>query len=82
MPLKILYHIFFGGARESEEKMTDKNTVPRMRTIKQAAAETGVPEYFVRRLVKDKKIVHVYAGSKALVNLDRFIEFLNGGQVE
>lgn len=54
-------------------------TPPRMRTIRQTAAETGVPEYFVRRLVKEGKIIHVYAGSKALVNLERFIEFLNGG---
>lgn len=50
-----------------------------MRTIRQTAAETGVPEYFVRRLVKENKIIYVNAGSKALVNLDRFIDYLNNG---
>ena len=53
-------------------------SLPRMRTIKQTAAELGLPEYFVRTLVKTDQIAYVKAGRKVLINLDRFIEYLNG----
>lgn len=56
------------------------NNVPRMRTIKQTAQETGLAEYFVRQLVKQNKIKYIMAGRKALINLDLFIEYLNGGK--
>ena len=56
-----------------------KISPPRMRTIRQAARETGFPENAIRRLVKEDAIVYVRCGSKVLVNLDRFIEFLNEG---
>lgn len=52
--------------------------LPRMRTIRETARLTGFPEHAVRQLVKENKIVYVKAGNKALVNLDRFIDFLNG----
>lgn len=52
--------------------------VPRMRTIKQTATELGLPEYFVRSLVKTEQITYVKAGRKVLINLDKFIEYLNG----
>lgn len=66
------------------QKMNETNIrpLPRMRTIKQTAAETGVAEYFVRRLVKQDKIKYVQAGRKVLINLDLFIDFLNGGEQE
>lgn len=56
------------------------SNVPRMRTIRQIAAETGFPEHAIRQLVREKKIVFVRCGSKALINLDRFIDFLNSGE--
>lgn len=52
---------------------------PRMRTIRQTARETGFPEHALRVLVKENKITHVMCGSKALINLDRFLDFLNEG---
>ena len=52
--------------------------MPRMRTIKQTAAELGLPEYFIRSLVKTGQITYVKAGRKVPINLDRFIEYLNG----
>ena len=55
--------------------------LPRMRTIKAAAAETGLAEYFVRRLVKEGKVRYVKAGKKFLVNLDSLISYLNEGEV-
>mgnify|MGYP007070124716 CR=1 FL=1 len=54
--------------------------LPKMRTIRETAELFGVPEYFVRQLVKENKIVYVRAGCKALVNIDRFADFLNGGE--
>jgi len=50
---------------------------PRMRTIAETARETGLAQNFVRRLCLSGQIVFVRAGAKYLVNLDRFIEFLN-----
>lgn len=54
--------------------------VPRMRTINETAKETGFPTYAIRQLVKARKIVFVQCGNKVLVNLDRFIEYLNSGE--
>lgn len=54
--------------------------LPRMRTIKQTAEETGLHEYFIRQLVKQDKIKYVKAGRKVLVNLDKFIEYLETGE--
>ena len=53
---------------------------PRMRTIRQAAHEAGVPEHWLRQAVKDGKVVHVMAGRKALVNYDKLLEYLNRGE--
>lgn len=52
--------------------------IPHMVTINEAAKATGVSAYTVRQLVKQNQIVHIKAGIKYLVNLDRFIEYLNG----
>lgn len=49
-----------------------------MRTIRETAQITGFPEYALRQLVRNNKIVYVKAGYKVLVNLDRFIDYLNG----
>lgn len=57
-----------------------KNNVPRMRTIKQTAQETGLHEYFIRQLVKQDKIKYIKAGRKTLINLDLFIDYLNNGE--
>ncbi|MBQ9541945.1 helix-turn-helix domain-containing protein [Ruminococcus sp.] len=54
--------------------------VPKMRTIKEAAAEAGVPVYALRRWVKSGEVPAVYAGKKALINLDHLIDFLNGSE--
>lgn len=51
-----------------------------MRTIKQGAKEAGIPEHFLRQLVKQNKVVYVKAGNKSLVNLDSLIEFLYKGE--
>ena len=50
--------------------------VPRMRTIKETAAELNVPVYALRQWVKSGAIPAVYCGKKALLNLDLVIKFL------
>lgn len=55
--------------------------IPRMVTIKEAAAATGLAEYHVRQLCKNGKISTVKTGKKYLVNLDRFIDYLNAPPV-
>lgn len=52
--------------------------IPHMVTISEAEQATGVSAYTVRRLVKQNKIIYIKSGTKYLVNLDRFIEYLNG----
>lgn len=61
---------------------TTKNNLPRMRTIKQTAQETGLHEYFVRQLVKQGRIRYISAGRKVLINLDLFVDFLNAREQE
>lgn len=59
---------------------TQQRPLPRMRTIKAAAQELTIPEYALRRWVKAGAVPAVHAGRKALVNLDKLIEYLNTGE--
>lgn len=52
--------------------------LPRMRTIRETAEELGLHEYFIRTLVRQNRIKFITAGRKTLINIDRFVEFLNG----
>lgn len=56
-----------------------KSPLPKMRTITEASRETGISQHALRVWVKNKQIPAVYAGNKALINLDRLLDFLNGG---
>ena len=53
--------------------------IPRMETIRNTAKILGLPEYFVRSKVNSGEVVSVDAGSKKLVNIDKFINYLNTG---
>ena len=60
--------------------------VPRMRTAPNIVAEikaldpgSEVTEYYVRQLVKDGAVPVVWAGSKALINLDDVLDLLRSG---
>lgn len=67
----------------------EENTVrhvPRMRTVTKIVAEikaldpgSEVSEYFVRQLVKDGTIPVVWAGSKALLDLNDVLDVLRTG---
>lgn len=65
--------------------MSDKS-IPRMRTAARAAAELkamdpgcGVSEYYIRQLIRTEAVPIVWAGCKALVNLDDIIDLLQTG---
>ena len=51
-----------------------------MKTIKEAAAETNVSYDFIRKLCLQNKIVFIRAGAKYLINMEKFVEFLNEGE--
>lgn len=55
-------------------------TVPKMVTVNELANLVNISAYAVRRLVKENRITYFKSGSKVLINYDRFIDFLNGGQ--
>ena len=58
--------------------MEKNRSMPRMRTLKECALETGLNYEFLRKLCLQKKIVHIKSGNKYIVNLDRLIDYLNG----
>lgn len=51
---------------------------PRMGTISQAAAESGVPAYRVRQLCKAGQVRSVRCGRKILVNLPSLAAWMQG----
>ena len=55
--------------------------VPKMATIKETAKIFNLPEDFVRQLVKNGQIVAVQSGRKTFINLNKFAEKLNVGNI-
>lgn len=51
-----------------------------MVTIKKASELTGVSYSYIRSLCLANQIVFIKNGSKYLINLEKFIAFLNGNQ--
>lgn len=51
--------------------------VPEMMTIKECAKTGILPEYALRRMVKENKIPHVMTGNKALINFTLLCRQLN-----
>lgn len=49
-----------------------------MKTIKEISSLTGVSEHQIRLLCKGNKIKYIRAGTKYLINYERFIDYLNG----
>lgn len=52
--------------------------VPHMYTIKKLAQTTHISEYCIRKLCTTNQITYIKAGTKFLINFDRFIDYLNG----
>lgn len=51
---------------------------PRMGTITQAAAESGIPTYRIRQLCKSGQVRSVQCGRKVLVNLPSLAAWMQG----
>jgi len=49
-----------------------------MVTIKEAAENTGLSYYYIRKLCLEKKVVHIMVGRKVLINQEKLVAFLNG----
>ena len=57
--------------------MQMETKIPTMIGIKETAQRTGLAEHYIRQLCINKKIVRVRCGKKYLVNLEKFIDYLN-----
>ena len=64
----------------------EQKSIPRMRTAAKIVAELKamdpgceVSEYYIRQLIREEAVPVVWAGHKALVNLDDVIALLQGG---
>ena len=53
--------------------------IPEMITLKDASQRTGVSYDWLRKLCLQKKIVHIRAGNKYLINFGKLIDYLNTG---
>ena len=58
---------------------------PKMRTINQAIKEikendreTALTERALRRLIKENKIIPIYVGNRALIDMDKLYAYLSG----
>ena len=56
----------------------NENYIPRMRTIKEVSTLTGVSYDALRKMCLRNEIPFIKCGKKFLINLDRFIDYLNG----
>ena len=63
-----------------QERMNEEYNLPVMVPAKQAAAYSGISYHRILEWCSSGAIVSVKAGSRFLVNMDRFREFLNGKQ--
>ena len=52
--------------------------IPVMLPIREAANQTGLSYDFIRKLCLEDRIVYVRAGKKFLINMDMFVDYLNG----
>lgn len=62
--------------------MSNNIKIPQMETIKRTAEICNVPVHFVRAKVNSGEVVAVRAGKKYLVNVDKFVEYLNSATIQ
>ena len=58
------------------------DNIPTMLTINETAQRSGLARHYVRQLCLQNKICHIKAGNKYLINFEKFVEFLNTGEIE
>lgn len=74
--------IFNDKVPRENNDMSKPLKAPRMRTIDEVSKLTGLSYTFIRKLCLNGKVVHVKTGRKYLVNLDKFYEYLNTGDMQ
>jgi len=62
--------------------MTEAQAVSKLYTIREAARETGVPEFALRNWCKRKEIRHLKAGTRFYLTLDAISAFVSGGAAQ
>ena len=60
--------------------MNDTTNIPQMRSVRATAQATGLSCHAIRQLCRDNEIKYIKSGNKVLINLDLFIQYLNGEQ--
>jgi excisionase family DNA binding protein len=61
--------------------MQETQSLPIMATIKQASKQTGISEWSIRYLAKQRKIKAFNSGRKIFVNLSSLLNFLEQSEV-
>ncbi len=59
--------------------LTINQSLPTMVTVTELVETTGISEYTIRGLIRDKKIIYIMSGNRYLINLEKFVEYLNTG---
>ena len=70
--------------KERTNKMNNTITLklPVMKTIKEIMTETGFSYRHISQLCHQNKIVYIRTGKKFLINYEKFIEYLNTGDID
>ncbi len=60
--------------------MLENIICPTMVGLAEASKRTGVSYDYLRKLCLQNKIVHIRAGVRYLINLEKLVEYLNSGE--
>lgn len=75
------FEVLENKTTNTDNDMSKLLSAPRMRTINQVSELTGLSYTFIRKLCLNNRIVYIKTGKKYLVNLDKFYEYLNTGEI-
>lgn len=56
--------------------------IPTMVTLAEASKQTGLSYDYLRKLCLRDQITHIRAGKKYLINLEKLVDYLNGGTAD
>lgn len=56
--------------------------IPKVVTVEECANITGISQWSIRRWIKENRFPVIKTGRKVLINLSRFVDFLEAGTGE
>ena len=56
--------------------------IPTMVTLSEASKQTSLSYDYLRKLCLAGQITHIRAGKKYLINLEKLVDYLNGGTAD